>query len=372
MKVTRDDLLQAAKVAKVATDGIKGTTDAHKCFQLQIKEGKLCVSACGPAQIFAEVIIVADDVSAWTPVLVNADIFSTLVSRIDGLDILEITQDMEDGICKKITISGKGSKMALNTVQTDFPEKETWETSLFDGTIKCLDEMKQVMHAVNTDYTSDPRLQNYQNIHMVLGVDGGYKVEALDGGRASIRIQEYDKNQAVEFLISNVLASRALKMIPGKECTFKVDTHKCAFLTEDVYIQCPISRQDFLETDKLFSAMNLAKTELVFEKEELISNVELAMVYAAKPRLVVANGSCTLLSIDPDLGHMDLKPSCKVMGEDIDVKFNASYLLEAIKSLPGEELRIKLIDAASPFFCGDDNKTELICPIQKQKPVQKQ
>lgn len=359
MKVTRDDLIQATKVAKVATDGIKGTTDAHKCFQLQIKDGKLCVSACGPAQIFAEVIIVADDVSTWTPVLVNADIFSNLVSRIDGLDILEITQDMEDGICKKITISGKGSKMALNTVQTDFPEKETWEESLFDGTIKCLDETKQVMHAAGMDSTENTILQN---IHMILGIDGGYKIEALDGNRISIRRQEYDKERNIEFLINSILASRALKMMSGKECALKVDAHKCAFSTEDMYIQCPISRQKYPVTDKMYTP-SLIKTELTFDKEELISNIELAMVYGNRQNLKVENGVCTLLSKDPNLGHMDLRPSCKVMGEDVSIKFNALYLLDAIKSLPGEEIRIKLIDSKTPFFCGDDFKMEIIAPV---------
>lgn len=358
MKVLRDDLMNAAKAAKLATDAVKSVMEAHKCFQLSIVNGNLCISACGPSQIYADVMVSAEDTAEWNPVLVYADVFTSLLSKIEGLDILEIVQEKEDPV-KSILIKGKGTKLVLNTVQTDFPQKEAWEESLFDGKVTCLSEVRQVIHAVASDSAAAPTLRN---VHFIIGKDGGFLVECLDGHRISRRMQEYNPDNKVEFLVDGELVNRIIKMIPDKECTLKVDTKKCAFITESAYIQCPASNAPYFDVNRMI-ALDRTTTEVVFNREELLANVELASIYSDAVSFDIKDNSCAISNQLSSFGTTDLRPSCTVRGNDVKFYMDPKLLIEGVKTLPSDDVKICVENAKSPVYFGEESHLELILPV---------
>ena len=93
MRVLREELSVAARNAKNATDAVKSITEAHKCFKLEEKDSRLCITACGPAQIYAEVLLDAEELAGWKPVLVNAEVFTNILAKLPDSDSLENCPD---------------------------------------------------------------------------------------------------------------------------------------------------------------------------------------------------------------------------------------------------------------------------------------
>lgn len=366
MRVLREELSVAARNAKNATDAVKSITEAHKCFKLEEKDSRLCITACGPAQIYAEVLLDAEELAGWKPVLVNAEVFTNILAKLPDSDSLEITQDD-----RMLTIKAKGVRLTLNIVQTDFPQKEDWSDVRYEGKVDFLEDLGSVIHAVSVSAEKNPMMSS---VHMCLSKTG-YRVEALDGHRISRRERDFAKESEeeapVKFLIQGVLVNRILRMINGKECTIKVDNTKVAFEGEDTFIQCPISNQEYFKVDQMFDAIKMV-SEAIIDKENLSSAMDLILLYGtssdkAPAKFSLKDGTLTISSVTSAFGDTNSSPKARVSGVDIEIMLRADYVQDAVKSLPGDEVRILFSNPKAPVLMGGDGKYEMLLPVYDKK-----
>ncbi|PKL93699.1 MAG: DNA polymerase III subunit beta, partial [Gemmatimonadetes bacterium HGW-Gemmatimonadetes-1] len=80
------------------------------------------------------------------------------------------------------------------------------------------------------------------------------------------------------------------------------------------------------------------------EKAALISALRRMSIVASdqthRIRMSFGDGSCKLSVTTPDLGEAQEELTVTYEGEPLDIGFNATYLLEVLKFMPTEEIRL--------------------------------
>ena len=110
------------------------------------------------------------------------------------------------------------------------------------------------------------------------------------------------------------------------------------------------------------------------KKQDLISSLERAMFIKNDKmtivKLVVDNGCVTLSNSNLEFGNYEeeLTENCKWTGVDqFKISFNALFLLQALRVLKGDSIRIDFMGVMKPFSVHDtqdDSIIQLMLPIR--------
>ncbi|MDH5719270.1 MAG: DNA polymerase III subunit beta [Spirochaetia bacterium] len=107
------------------------------------------------------------------------------------------------------------------------------------------------------------------------------------------------------------------------------------------------------------------------EKNAFADALKQVMVMTEQPshqiRLSVKKGSLDIMANTPDLGEAEIRLPIDYNGEDLDIGFNALYIVDIIKSLDCEKIQIELNDASKPIVIKDPDDPEFIALVMPMK-----
>jgi len=114
------------------------------------------------------------------------------------------------------------------------------------------------------------------------------------------------------------------------------------------------------------------ETELVSSTKELLQSVDRASLFSRDGRdnvikWTLRDGKVEVSSTAQDLGSVTEDVYAKVTGPELSISFNARYMMEALRSIESEEIRIQFTGSMTPFLIQPTEREDslhLIVPIR--------
>ncbi|PLT29499.1 DNA polymerase III subunit beta [Peribacillus deserti] len=117
-----------------------------------------------------------------------------------------------------------------------------------------------------------------------------------------------------------------------------------------------------------------SKTDVVVHTKEFLQAIDRASLLAREGRnnvvklSTVDNGFLEISSNTPEIGKViEEVQTDSIEGEELKISFSAKYMMDALKTLEGTEIRVKFTGAMRPFVIhslNDENITQLILPVR--------
>lgn len=114
------------------------------------------------------------------------------------------------------------------------------------------------------------------------------------------------------------------------------------------------------------------ETEIISSTRELLQSVDRASLISRDGRDNVIkwsmkDGKVEVNSIAQDIGSVTEEVDAKVSGPEMSISFNARYMMEALRSIDSEEIRIQFTGTMTPFLikpADREDSLHLIVPIR--------
>ncbi|MCL6592576.1 MAG: DNA polymerase III subunit beta [Alicyclobacillus sp.] len=173
-----------------------------------------------------------------------------------------------------------------------------------------------------------------------------------------------------------VLPSKSLtelaKSLPEEEGAVQVQVTSSHSLFQAGHIQFYTRLIDgaYPDTSKILPIHH--KTEVIADSQVFTDALERAALIARDRenhmvRLEVQGTNIHLFSSSPEVGHVSERLTAKqTTGDDLSIAFNARFVLEALRAIGGEQIRLSFNGSNQPFTLrqvGDEDGLQLISPV---------
>lgn len=302
-------------------------------------------------------------------VLLEANFFINIISSLPDISLefkeIEQHQVVLTSGKSEITLKGKDVEQypRLQEVSTDNPL--ILETKLLKSIIaetafaRSLQESRPILTGV----------------HMILSQNNQFKAVATDSHRMSQRLLTLEKS-ASDFDV--VIPSKSLREF-SSVFTDDIETveiffspSQILFRSEHISFYTRLLEGNYPDTDRLL--MNQFETEVVFNTQSLRHAMERAHLISnatqnGTVKLEIAENAITAHVNSPEVGKVNEELEIvEKSGEHLTISFNPTYLIEALKALKSDTVRIRFISPVRPFTLtpGDDEEgfIQLITPVR--------
>ena len=269
----------------------------------------------------------------------------------------------------KLTVEGASSRFSINGVSEeefpdipDFPEEKALEV---EGAV--LREMIE-----KTIFAVAMEKQRYAlNGVLLVTKEKSSKIEmvATDGRRLALIRRKANNNAPVtaSAIIPVKALQQILKMIGDEEIVkISVQERQVLVKTESAVLVAQLVEGRFPPYKEVIPEDADKKAEIA--ADDLASAVRQAAVLSAKDsraiRLNAKKDGLIIESSSPDAGAARIQVAAKYTGDEIELRFNPDFLLDGLKVMGEEVVRIEMKDAtrATIMKCSDDY-LYLVMPI---------
>lgn len=302
-------------------------------------------------------------------ILLEANFFINIISSLPDvtLDFKEIEQHQVVLTSGKSEITLKGKDVdqypRLQEVSTDNPL--VLETKLLKSLIN------ETAFAASTQ-ESRPILTG---VHLTLSNHKDFKAVATDSHRMSQRLLVLDK-ASTDFNV--VIPSRSLREF-SSVFTDDIETveiffspSQILFRSENISFYTRLLEGNYPDTDRLL--INQFETEATFNTQALRHAMERAFLISnatqnGTVKLEIKENTISAHVNSPEVGKVNEELEIvEKSGSDLTISFNPTYLIEALKALKSETVRIRFVSPVRPFTLtpGDDEEgfIQLITPVR--------
>ena len=292
--------------------------------------------------------------------------FSTIIDGRYMGDVLSLCDDSED---VKLTPEKEGLRMKCGSVSVFFGKKrETVKTVpvLSGNEIEITDKkMKEkmlgVMHAAS-DSPSDAPLLRSVNIS---GSPDNVSVTALDGKRVSRRCgNENDNAFSISVFAGDARAICSLMCDDGR---LFVSDRLLTYRDSDTAAACRIVDGTYYNFAEIRSKIKSAY-EFTVDRYRLLSLVRLSAIAGSDVTVKVNEDSS--IRIESRSASMDTDGSIPVSSvgtlPNTSFRLSSQYLLQAVSSLDGDEVKVSFFVSTSPVVLsaeGDSAQEEIMMPM---------
>ena len=212
-------------------------------------------------------------------------------------------------------------------------------------------------------------------VHFVLSNHKDLKAVATDSHRMSQR-QLVLEHSADNFDV--VIPSRSLKELSAvfsddiENLEVFFSANQILFRSETISFYTRLLEGNYPDTNRLLS--DSFETEVVFETASLRSAMERSYLISnasqsGTVKLEIINGSVSAHVNSPEVGKVNEDIDVQdVSGSDLVISFNPTYLIDALKALKSETVRVRFISPVRPFTLtpADDSENfiQLITPVR--------
>lgn len=282
------------------------------------------------------------------------------------------TVDVIMGKDEKLTVkAGKAKFNIMGLPSKDFPAfpaiDESKLEAIENGSLK--EMIDKTSFAVSTDET------RYNINGFLLEKDEAkIRMVATDGHRLAL-IEKADGKIAAGEKESVLLPRKGMmeirKLLDEKNDNFLLGiTQKSAVMKkEDTAISIRLLEGEFPDYKKVIPKDN--DREVVAEKSALLSSLKRVSILSSDKikgvKFSFSNSKLTVSSSSSDIGEATEEIDIEYGGEDIEIAFNARYLMDMLDTISEEKVVIMLKDSLSPGLvrpAGSQDYTYIIMPMR--------
>lgn len=351
----RKELANVMTVVQKAISN-KTTLEILKCVKMEVSNNKLTLTGYD-LELAIQHSIEVDTVTKEGEVAVNAKMFGDIIRKLPS-DFVELEYEVDKGT---LLISSETSKFTISALPTiDYPSlpkvKDESMHSLPQELLKRM--IKETVFAVSQDQTKPILMGVLIEIN-----EDDISLVAVDGYRLSVSKAPY-KNELEK---SNVI-------IPGKSLSdvsalltnsndsvvqMKFDESNALFSVNGTTVITRVLQGQFIEYKKLFPREHNTKIEV--NTSELLKSIERASIVsqAEKNNLLKFNirDNIMILNSNSSMGMSNESVAIELEGDFLDIAFNSRYLMDALKVINSEKIKIEFTTNVNPG---------IITPISKE------
>lgn len=302
-------------------------------------------------------------------IVLQAKYFPDIVRKLP-----EKTVEIESDENLKVTIRSGKAEFNLNGQDAEeYPQLPKLQTNdSFELPIDLLKSLiKQTVFAVSTMETR-PILTGVN-----IKLDGGnLTFTATDSHRLASR--EIPVNDAPGQLPTVVVPGKSLnelnKILDDTEETVEISVtnNQILFRTKNLNFLSRLLDGNYPETSRLIP--DQSKTVLHVKTKELLSTIDRASLLAKEERNNVVrlstkgNGLIEITSNSPEVGTVAEEITVpSISGEELKISFSSKYMIDALKAIEYEEVKVEFTGAMRPFIirpANEDPILQLILPVR--------
>ncbi len=361
INVMRTDLANAVSVVSRAVSS-KASIPALEGILLKAYGSKLTISGYD-LEIGINTTIDAS-VSEQGEIVVSAKFFSEIVRKLpEEVVCLETDERMITYIT-----SGHAEYQIVGMNSAEYPDLPAFEENEgfeIDGEI--LKEMiRQTVYAVSDNNAKPIYTGSLFEIENKI-----FKIVAIDGYRMAIRQENVDSEVNSQFVVPGKTQQEVLRIIGGDEekVYISVGQRNIMFKIGDYSIISRLIEGTFLDYNSTIPKSG--KTEVVVNTRLLINAVDrMSLLNSDKLQSPVRCnfvGEEIQLSCTSTIGKANDVISAPINGEEVEIGFNNRYLLEALRNIDADEVKITLNGGLSPMIITPlqgDSFINLVVPMR--------
>ncbi len=203
--------------------------------------------------------------------------------------------------------------------------------------------------------------------------NGQLSMVALDGFRMAVTRTRMDNDQKLKIIIAARILNEINKIITESEETgfidLMLDEKKAVFSMDDTLIVARLLEGDFIKYQEILPKDY--QSRIIVNKEEFLESIERASLFARDGRNNLVKLSLfrdkIIITSRSEEGNVKEEVFMKKEGDDLDIGFNAKYILDALKAISDEEISLDFNSSISPCLIRqtDGNEYEyLILPVR--------
>lgn len=361
INVMRSDLAEAVTIVSRAVSS-KATIPALEGILIKAYGSKLNISGYD-LEIGINTNIDAS-ISQQGEIVVSAKYFSEIVRKLPE-EVVCIETD--DRMITYIT-SGHAEYQIVGMNSSEYPDLPAFEeTEGFEVENDLLKEMiRQTVYAVSDNNSKPIYTGSLFEIENKV-----FKIVAIDGYRMAIRQEAIDSDINTQFVVPGKTQQEVLKISGSDEekVYISVGQRNIIFKIGEYSIISRLIEGTFLDYNSTIP--KTAKTELTVNTRLLISSVDrMSLLNGDKLQSPVRcnfSGDEIKLSCSSSIGKANDVLSVPINGEDVEIGFNNRYLLDALRNVDSDEIKISLNGSLSPMIIrpvSGDSFISLVVPMR--------
>ena len=198
---------------------------------------------------------------------------------------------------------------------------------------------------------------------------------ATDSFRLSRKIIPFNSsnefNVTIPAKVLNELKTSLQGLDNNSDVLVSINDKKAQFVFEDTIFQARLLDGEYPDTDKLIPTEGKFNYYLDMNKRDLISAVERS-IFIKNENIITNKLDCSkeeiiLSNRNQEIGEFEEELVGNFEGEDLEIVFVAYYMLDALKALPGDKVKIKFTEKMRAFLVtdpSDESITELVLPTR--------
>lgn len=358
---SKSKLLQGVNIVLKAVPS-KTTMSILECILIDATSGVIKFTS-NDMELGIETIIDGDIIIGGM-VAIDAKIFSDIIRKLpDNEVVIETDENFRTTItCEKaiFTISGKSGE--------DFSYLPVIEKNKFiylsQFTLK--EVIRQTIFSIadndNNKLMTGELFEVSQN---------QLKVVSLDGHRISIRkIELKDSFDDIKVVVPGKTLNEISKILSGgidDEVRIFFTNNHIVFEFDNTVVVSRLIEGEYFKIDQMLSSDY--ETKFIINKREFLDCIDRATLLVKegdkKPIIINITDGDMELKISSVVGSMNENIDITKEGKDIMIGFNPKFLIDALKVIDDEEVKIYMVNPKAPCFIRDDEEkyTYLILPV---------
>lgn len=344
----QQELAKALNIVSKAVS-VRTTIPTLKGILMEVKDAGTLVLTASDMDITIEDKIAIEDGEVGS-LVVPAKLFGDIIRKMPA-GFVQISTDGE-----KVHIKCNSSEFDVIGMPADeFPNIKNTEEDAKEMVLDCglfstmirrtafaasVDQTKGVITGILVELSSD-------QLRMV----------AIDGYRMAINTEPSSNETVGRFIISAHIMSELGKILTdaSKEgedetVTMLVDSKSAVFRKGDLKIVTRMIAGEFIAYDKILPKN--ATIEVVLRKAELTESVERASLLSKEGKnnlikMALRDHVMTITSRSEE-GNVKEDLLIEKEGDDLDIGFNARYMMDILRAIDDEEIRMQFSTAVSP------------------------
>ncbi|MDJ1169626.1 DNA polymerase III subunit beta [Roseofilum sp. BLCC_M154] len=314
-----------------------------------------------------------------------AKLLNDMIARLPPGD-LTLEADSEDGetLDPNVTITSSCGRYQIRGLDPDdypaLPIIDTGE-SLTLPSAAILEGLRGCLFATSLDETK----QVLTGVHLTVKEDS-VEFAATDGHRLAVVTTSTEKEEEdstpsmqADYPFEVTVPGRALREIErmigshkeGISIDLTVDEGQVVFQLPSCRLNCRTLEGQYPAYEQLIP--QVFERQIDLDRRQLLSSVERIAILADQKNNVVMfslSGETqeVILSVEAtDVGSATESIPATISGEDLRIAFNVKYLVDALKAIPSQELKIQVNSADKPVILsplGGVQMTCLLMPVQ--------
>lgn len=297
-------------------------------------------------------------------IVIEAKYLLDIVRKINS-DIIEV--EMIDQFLTKI--SGGSAEFKINGINPlDYPDIDfTKPGSVLKISIDTLKDIITETIFATSDSETKPVLTgvNFLSNGTVL------KCAATDSYRLAKKIIDIDHSDSFNLTIPAKSLQEVFRIIENEtEVEIYLSSQKAQFISGSTILQTRLIDGAYPDIDRLIPD-NFTR-ELIIEKRALVAAIDRASFIKNEGinviKFTLDESSCILSSKSLEVGSSnEILESANFNGEPLEISCNGKFVLDAIKTMKSELLKIKFVEVMRPFTIQsteEDRLLHLILPVR--------